>query len=131
MSQVSLIPIQKGIRSNLLKEYYMRVNTHHLIWVVLVFSVLSGVLPTSSQANSALETNNCRAADSLVLVDFHRFSFGDNWTIPWDLTQPMDTWYGVALNANGCVECIDMDGQEGCGISVSFGNGLTLSLIHI
>ncbi len=52
----------------------------------------------------------CRMSDSLALVALYNATDGANWTNTWDLNQPMDTWYGVALNGNGCVTCIDLDG---------------------
>lgn len=52
----------------------------------------------------------CRLTDSLALVALYNSTNGANWTHTWDLTQPMDTWYGINLNSNGCVTCIDMDG---------------------
>ena len=47
--------------------------------------------------------NPCRESDSLALVALYNATNGPNWTNTWDLTQPMDTWYGVALNSEGCV----------------------------
>jgi Leucine-rich repeat (LRR) protein len=47
--------------------------------------------------------NTCRYNDSLVLVDFNIKTNGANWTTKWDFTQPINTWFGVYLNSNGCV----------------------------
>jgi len=30
----------------------------------------------------------------------------------WDLTQPVDTWYGITTDANGCVSRITLDEQD-------------------
>ena len=103
-----------------------KINLTLLILVVILTSIY-----TSSKAGTCyadIQTQNCRLQDSLVLVDFYNNTFGDNWTVKWDLTRPMDTWFGISLNANGCVECIDLDGIEGCSISVSFGNNVTGSI---
>jgi HYR domain/Domain of unknown function DUF11/CARDB/Secretion system C-terminal sorting domain len=45
----------------------------------------------------------CRQRDSLILVDIYNNMGGVNWFASWDRTKPIDTWYGVILNANGCV----------------------------
>jgi hypothetical protein len=39
---------------------------------------------------------------------------GSNWTNTWNLSLPMNTWYGIRLNSFGCVECIDLDGTTAC-----------------
>ncbi len=71
----------------------------------------------------------CRESDSLALVALYNSTNGPNWTNTWDLTQPMDTWYGIGVNENGCVTCIDMDGVVNCGGNVSTpGNNLTGSI---
>jgi HYR domain/GEVED domain/Domain of unknown function DUF11/Secretion system C-terminal sorting domain len=45
----------------------------------------------------------CRQRDSLILIDIYNNMGGVNWFASWDRTKPIDTWYGVILNANGCV----------------------------
>ncbi len=54
----------------------------------------------------------CRQSDSLALVALYESTDGANWANPWNLSLPMDTWYGISLNSNGCVICIDMDGDD-------------------
>ena len=39
--------------------------------------------------------NNCLVADSLVLVELYNATDGPNWTYTWDLSQPVNTWYGI------------------------------------
>jgi len=57
----------------------------------------------------------CRMSDSLALVALYDATDGPNWTNTWNLTQPMSTWYGVTLNGQGCVTCLDLDGGlNGC-----------------
>ena len=38
--------------------------------------------------------------DSLALVEFYNATDGPNWNNTWDLTEPIDTWYGVTLDEN-------------------------------
>jgi len=70
---------------------------------------------------------SCRERDSLALLALYDDTGGANWTNTWDLSLPMDSWYGIRLNENGCVTCIDMDGHFGCNDNISisvFGNNL-------
>ena len=52
-------------------------------------------------------TTNC-STDSLTMVDMYYATNGQNWTITWNLNEPMNTWYGLILNADGCVEQINL-----------------------
>jgi len=70
----------------------------------------------------------CRMTDSLALVALYNSTNGANWTNTWDLNQPMDTWDGIDLNANGCVTCLDLDGDPDCRYSGSGGNNLVGSI---
>lgn len=56
---------------------------------------------TSSQG--ACQYGSCAVNDSLSLVTFYDTTGGLNWIFNWDLTQPMETWYGVTLNDERCV----------------------------
>ena len=49
-----------------------------------------------------------RLQDSLALVELFFATDGPNWLTSWDLEQPMDTWFGVTLSAEGCVTEIDL-----------------------
>jgi hypothetical protein len=77
---------------------------------------------TITDANSCTATttatvaadNSCRCSDSLQLISLYNATGGANWTNKWILTQPMTSWYGVSLNAIGCVTCIDLDGGVNC-----------------
>ncbi|WP_170110224.1 LamG-like jellyroll fold domain-containing protein [Flavilitoribacter nigricans] len=71
---------------------------------------------------------SCRYQDSLSLVDLYWQAGGPNWTNSWDLTQPLDTWYGVQLNAEGCVSCLDLDGDPDCSATYGGGNNLAGTL---
>lgn len=52
-----------------------------------------------------------RMADSLQLVALYNSTDGPNWSNSWDLTMPMNTWYGIGLNADGCVRIIEAWGS--------------------
>ncbi|MEO1518356.1 MAG: gliding motility-associated C-terminal domain-containing protein [Bacteroidota bacterium] len=66
-----------------------------------------------------------RQADSLALVDFYARTNGPTWKNKWDLGQPIDKWYGVVLNEQQCVRCLDMDGDPNCTTKKSGGNQLS------
>jgi len=72
----------------------------------------------------ACSPSPCRQSDSLALVALYNSTNGANWTNIWNLNQSMDTWYGVNLNADGCVVCIDMDGVNNCSWDYGVGNNL-------
>ena len=59
-----------------------------------------------------VDTTTCRYKDSIALVAFYRATNMQN--VPpqykWNLSQPITTWYGVTLDQNGCVKCLDLDG---------------------
>jgi gliding motility-associated-like protein len=59
-----------------------------------------------------IDTTDCRYKDSLALAALYRATNMQNLPpqYKWNLNQPMTTWYGVTLNANGCVQCLDLDG---------------------
>lgn len=54
--------------------------------------------------------NSCRYQDSLTLVTLYNSLEGDNWTenTNWLTDQPINTWYGVTVNGEGCVSQLYM-----------------------
>ncbi len=70
------------------------------------------------------DVNSCRYQDSLVLVELYVSTDSANWINKWDLTQAMDTWYGITINNDGCVTCLDLDGATNCSNNTNVGNGL-------
>jgi len=66
---------------------------------------------------------SCSALDRATLIDLHNTTNGANWTNTWDLSLSMDTWHGVTLNNNGCVERLDLKNNNLIGeIPPSIGN---------
>jgi len=47
--------------------------------------------------------NSCRERDSLALIALYNATDGLNWTNTWDLNRPIDEWFGIELNEDGCV----------------------------
>jgi len=70
-----------------------------------------------------------RRSDSLELINFYNTTGGPKipgkidtgWTTKWNLSNPMNTWWGVTLNSNGCVEKIELSSSKG---PCCDGNGL-------
>lgn len=69
---------------------------------LLLFTFLVASLSISAQCD--------RSADSLSLISFYNDLNGETWNEPWDLSAPMDTWFGIRINQDGCVDAIDLDG---------------------
>ncbi|MEY4936407.1 MAG: hypothetical protein RIS64_2766 [Bacteroidota bacterium] len=76
-------------------------------------------------------TNTCRTQDSVSLVALYNATGGANWTNRWNLTQPMTSWYGITLNTDGCVRCIDLDGVADCAYDHGTGNNLIGTLPNL
>lgn len=66
-------------------------------------TVTGGRLNLSRLLGGVNNNNACRTRDSLALVALYNATNGAGWTNEWDLSQPMDTWFGVTTNINGCV----------------------------
>ena len=55
--------------------------------------------------------NNCLESDSLALVALYNATDGPNWFNTWDLSQPVNTWYGISIS--GChIYTIDLVGNN-------------------
>jgi GEVED domain/Secretion system C-terminal sorting domain/CARDB/Domain of unknown function DUF11 len=56
------------------------------------------------EITEGVAVNSCRYQDSLQLVSlFRATNNGADWINKWNLNTPLDTWYGVVLNQEGCV----------------------------
>ena len=73
----------------------------------------------SSETEVTLPSTVCSCnpeQDSLALVEFFNATNGPtwdssaNWLTP---TVPISDWYGVTVNSEGCVICLDLDGGDG------------------
>ncbi|MFK7808017.1 MAG: gliding motility-associated C-terminal domain-containing protein [Saprospiraceae bacterium] len=90
---------------------------------VIFFS--SFTFSTFAQSNfERWAKNTSRATDSLELVDFFKQTRGDLWKEKWIFSDPLEDWYGVFLNENGRVFCIDLDGDPFCNSVKHGGNHL-------
>lgn len=71
---------------------------------VLLTPVAEGLDAVSVKVTQEGMPLSKRQSDSLALVTFYNNTAGENWTIKWDLTQPMSTWEGVVLTEEGRVK---------------------------
>lgn len=55
--------------------------------------------------------NNCTQRDRDALIALYNATNGSNWTnnTNWNTAAPLNTWYGVITNSNGCVTRLDMN----------------------
>ncbi|MBK8483582.1 MAG: hypothetical protein IPL31_04350 [Saprospiraceae bacterium] len=76
-----------------------------------------------------------RKSDSLELVKLYNATNGPNWTNKWDLTKPMESWYGITLKPDGCVITIKLNSNNLSGnlldFNLPFLEGLFLQDNHI
>ncbi len=76
--------------------------------------------------------NSCRSRDSLTLIEFYTSTNGPNWTEPWNLENPMDSWSGVSLNDDGCVRILRPSGRNLSGeVSSILANLLQLEFLDL
>lgn len=68
----------------------------------------------------------CRERDSLALVALYNATDGPNWTNRWNLNEPMDSWWGITLDENGCVEEFTTNPLSDCRIINGLGCGSVL-----
>ena len=57
----------------------------------------------------------CATADSLILVELFTATNGSNWndkTYWLEPGQPIDTWYGISTNGDGCVKSISLQNNN-------------------
>lgn len=62
------------------------------------------------------DTSKCRYQDSLILVSLHKSTHQNGkWNTEWNLKEPIDKWHGVKLNSKGCLEEINLTGNNLAG----------------
>ena len=75
----------------------------------------------------------CRTTDSLALVALYNSTNGPNWTNTWNLSQPLDNWYGVTLSGDGCsVTKMELASNNLAGsLPTEIGNLLNLTTLFL
>jgi len=73
----------------------------------------------------------CRERDSLALVDIYKYIEFTSEVQQWDFSQPLDSWYGLTLTPEGCLERLDLSGVLGEGYFYSYLTGNLMNLSHL
>ena len=76
----------------------------------------------------------CRAQDSLALVELYNTTGGANWlrNDNWLSSAPLNTWYGVFVNAQGCLDTLFLDNNRLSGVLPnSIGNLTNLRVLFL
>jgi hypothetical protein len=117
-SQTSvLIPLAAG------RRYYVEIvnaekfgdDFFNLQWAPPSVSVRSAIPAAQIESfcgEPIVISNSCRSQDSLQLVSLYNATNGANWTNKWQLNTPINTWFGVALNPEGCVISINLNNNN-------------------
>jgi hypothetical protein len=74
---------------------------------------------------------SCRYQDSVQLVRLYNATNGANWHSKWDLTRSIRTWGGLTFSQSGCLEKINLQGNNLVGTipdSLNFTNLTSLNL---
>ncbi len=79
---------------------------------VTAISTGNGVTGAFAACVPVADANSCRYRDSLELVKLYSATGGDGWTNKWDLSRPMNTWWGIRLTTQGCVRRIDLSNNN-------------------
>ncbi len=86
---------------------------------------------TLETAPITLGVGSCRERDSLALVHFYEKIEFKEEAPEWDLSQPMDSWYGVILSSEGCLERLEIPNTLNSGQANSYSMGNFSNLTHL
>jgi hypothetical protein len=70
--------------------------------------------------------SSCRFQDSLQLVSLYNATNPSTWLNKWHLNTPLNTWFGVSLNAEGCVTSVNLENNTMVGANLP-----TLNMPHL
>jgi Leucine-rich repeat (LRR) protein len=110
------------------------------VYTCRVSNLNAPLLILNSRKITIQVAQSCRTRDSLALVNLYNATAGANWTVrnslgltsPWNLAQPMTTWYGVVSNSQGCVFQLNLANNQLVGtIPSSLGNLAELSVLQL
>ena len=72
-----------------------------------------------------------RQTDSLALVALYNSTDGANWTNKWDLSKPMNTWYGVDVYNNRVTSLVLEDNNLVGTIPSLIGNLVNITQLNL
>lgn len=84
---------------------------------------------------STLSQSPCEIRDRNALIELFNDTDGPNWTVNtnWNTNEPLNTWYGITTNNNGCVIEIDFGAANNLTgtIPLEIGNLTNLELLDL
>jgi hypothetical protein len=89
---------------------------------VTATSTLNGVTSQFADCEIVKAIDLCDPVrDRQALIEFYNSLGGPNWTIKtnWLTTAPLADWYGIIVDARGCVLTVDLDGNPYVGYAWS------------
>lgn len=65
---------------------------------------------STNRANKPWINGGCAARDRASLLSLYKATGGDSWTnkTNWASNQPLNTWFGVKVNSDGCVSSLTL-----------------------
>lgn len=94
--------------------YFLNPTRTNGYWPIILLFILSFLLESNKPpASSALLPDPVgRMSDSLELVKLYNSLNGPIWLNVWDLNSPMDNWSGVAINSEGRIIALHLEGNR-------------------
>jgi PKD repeat protein len=87
---------------------------------------------TSCRTINVNGDRDCVANDSLALVALFESTNGLEWTNSWDLSTPVQTWFGLTFDQGGCLIRIELSDNNLVGeLPETIGNFLTLKVLNL
>lgn len=100
-------------------------------YIILIIGLIIQVELTANNLFNSTP-DSCQMADSLSLVGLYQASNGPDWNVSWDVSQPINSWHGVSLNANGCVTELNLSGNNLTGVMpAEIGNLTNLTELNL
>lgn len=110
----------------------MKIFGHNLLLLSISLLSLQIIAQNKIKEVELAANKNCRQTDSLVLLTLHTATGGDNWSNKWNLSTPLNTWYGIGLNNDGCIDSIILKSNNLSGeIPSELGNLSNLEVLNL
>ncbi len=75
---------------------------------IMLFGLISFTTTADVVPNNSLLDPEGRMEDSLELVNLYQMTSGELWFVRWNLEEPINTWFGIQLTAEGRVHTINV-----------------------
>lgn len=99
-------------------------------WLEVASSIVPNLLLSS--ADFSVDKPASTHPDYNALVALYNSTNGNNWTNSWNLTAPINTWFGLTFDTNNRVEFLDIYNNNLTGtIPVEIGNLPTIKRLNV